>query len=117
VSTAEAYELAGTALYMSPEQIQCAPDIDARTDIWSLGVTLFELLTGKPPFEPRTLREIYLAHVHDALLPRPSSTPSLDQETVLSRTWSTSRIDEVRRHQLARRQVGRDGEGGEFLRP
>ena len=101
----EAYELAGTALYMSPEQIQCAPDIDARTDIWSLGVTLFELLTGKPPFEPRTLREIYFAHVHDALLPRPSSTPSLDQglESILTKCTRRNRDE---RYQSVTELVG-----------
>jgi serine/threonine-protein kinase len=41
----------GSPLYMSPEQIQSAKDVDARTDIWSLGVVLFELLTGAVPFE------------------------------------------------------------------
>ena len=43
----------GTPLYMSPEQIRDAKEVDHRSDIWSLGVILFELLAGTPPFEAK----------------------------------------------------------------
>jgi len=48
----------GSPFYMSPEQIQSARDVDARTDIWAIGITLWELLTGKVPFSAATMPEL-----------------------------------------------------------
>jgi serine/threonine-protein kinase len=50
--------LMGSPLYMSPEQMQLSKGVDARTDIWALGVILFELLTGQPPFTAAAVTEL-----------------------------------------------------------
>jgi serine/threonine-protein kinase len=49
----------GSPCYMSPEQMESARDVDHRTDIWALGVTLCELVTGHLPFEGQSLVQIY----------------------------------------------------------
>ena len=48
----------GSPLYMSPEQMVSARDVDVRTDIWALGAILYELLTGKVPFQANTITQL-----------------------------------------------------------
>jgi eukaryotic-like serine/threonine-protein kinase len=59
--------LVGSPLYMSPEQMRSSRNVDHRTDIWSLGAVLFELLARRPPYEGETVGELMAKVLMDPL--------------------------------------------------
>ena len=77
----ETGSIVGTAQYLSPEQAR-GGEVDPRSDLYSLGVVLYELLTGKTPFEGETPVEIAMKHLSNTPQPpsklRPDVPPELD---------------------------------------
>jgi eukaryotic-like serine/threonine-protein kinase len=69
----------GTPLYMSPEQVQ-GHALDARTDIYSFGVTCYHMLAGEPPFKGETPFEVALQHVQSQAKPLAEVRPDLPGE-------------------------------------
>lgn len=69
----------GTPLYFSPEQAKGAPNIDIRSDIYSLGITLYHLLEGSPPFTAESAYVIFQKHVHEELPPLRNADPPVSE--------------------------------------
>ena len=69
----------GSLYYMSPEQIQGSASLDARSDLYSVGVTLYELVTGKRPFDGDSQFSIMSAHLQSTPTPPIALDPKLPQ--------------------------------------
>src|SRR5215470_16850473 len=78
----------GTPLYMSPEQFmgkKAGDEIDGRTDLYSLGVVLYQMVTARLPFEGDTLYSIMLQHMEGNALPPDELVPELNIPPALSK--------------------------------
>jgi serine/threonine-protein kinase len=71
--------LVGSLPYISPEQIEGLPDIDGRTDIYSLGITLYQLVTGRVPFEADSEYSLMRKHLQEAPVPPVQWMPDVPQ--------------------------------------
>ena len=70
-------EIMGTPMYMSPEQASGATQLDGRSDIYSLGCVLYEMLAGDPPFTGNTPQSMIVAHLSTPPPPLASKCPDL----------------------------------------
>jgi serine/threonine protein kinase len=81
-SLTDAHSLLGTPLYVSPEQLRSSKEVDARTDVWSLGLILYQLLTGYTPFYARSIPKLFAQIARDPIQPlrelRPDVPAGLD---------------------------------------
>ena len=67
----------GSPRFMSPEQMRDARSVDARTDIWSLGVVMYRLIAGRAPFEAETLGRLLTMVMHERHAPLDTALPGL----------------------------------------
>ncbi len=76
-------EIWGTPYYVSPERLLREPE-DIRSDIYSLGATLFHAIAGRPPFEAETAEEVAKRHISDRPPPLRSLCPEAQEQTVIT---------------------------------
>ncbi|MBN2576012.1 MAG: serine/threonine protein kinase [Deltaproteobacteria bacterium] len=84
--------LMGTPIYMSPEQCLGTREVDHRSDVYSLGVILYEMLAGQPPFLSEGFGELLSMHLHELPAPLRQFAPQV-----------TAQIEEVVRRMLAKK--------------
>jgi serine/threonine protein kinase len=86
--------IVGTPAYMSPEQIQ-GEELDGRSDVYSLGIMLYEMATGRPPYRAETPPAILVKHLHDPLPPPRSLNATLPDavERVILKSLAKRRED------------------------
>ena len=95
----------GTPAYMSPEQAAADPQVDGRTDVYSLACVLFEMVTGSPPFHGATVQALMMHHLN-------SPPPSMCAQRTACPPW----VDEAVQRALAKMPADRFRTAAQFAR-
>jgi serine/threonine protein kinase len=104
MAKSEAGKAFGTPYYISPEQIRGEMDLDARGDIYSLGATFYNMVTGRVPFEASTPSEVMKKHLREPLIPPDHINTSL-----------SAGVSEVIEMMMAKRKEDRYSSAEELL--
>ncbi|WP_437592001.1 serine/threonine-protein kinase [Sorangium sp. So ce1000] len=80
VALTQTASLLGSPLYMCPEQVRSARDVDARADIWSLGVIMYEMLTGRTPYDGDSVPQLFHALLYEEAAPVAQLRPDVPRE-------------------------------------
>src|SRR5262249_26251514 len=102
-SLTQTQNVVGSPAYMAPEQLRSGKNVDPRSDVWGLGVGMYELISGKRPFHGATITELALGITMDPPPPLPESIPEELREMVMrclqkdqgSRFQSVAKLVEV----------------------